>query len=152
MIKCFFSFQKGTFWGKHVHSNLIFTQNLKFIHADTSAEFLMSALSWLIFICTVSCKYNCICTVFCKYNFICTVSCKYNLICTVSCKYNFICTVPCKCNYLLENNQNLMYQCNEYNVLFMWIFPLYDFFYYSSLKKNLSELKFYIKNRKLEKF
>ena len=35
----------GTFWGKRVHSNLIFTQNLKFIYADASAasaEFLIS--------------------------------------------------------------------------------------------------------------
>ena len=47
MINSSLSFQKGTFWGKCLHSNMIFTQNLKIIYADmsaASAEFLMSAL------------------------------------------------------------------------------------------------------------
>jgi hypothetical protein len=37
--------QKGTFLGKHMHSNTIFTQITKFIYVDTSAaptELLMS--------------------------------------------------------------------------------------------------------------
>ena len=47
-------FKKETFWGKSVYSNIIFTQNLSFIYADTSAssaEFLMSGLTRNLSVC-----------------------------------------------------------------------------------------------------